>query len=129
MPENSIFDWTPLGDTADLSPGFFNSTSFENAMNIGHTTTSLGGGLGTRTEFPTTDWPNQASYLQKTNLSLATLPPMVPLAIGATQRPLEEYLQADKLQDLYTKAYQLFFARQLRSGSSPSAKHEYTQRW
>jgi hypothetical protein len=114
FPERMVLNALPLGPPSPLPVDLFNSSSFEAAMSMGHERDRV------RTNFPTTDWPDQSSYLQKTPLNLDYLPKMTPFSIGATQLPLDRYLDAETFANSYQSAYRLLFARQLANVLSPN---------
>jgi hypothetical protein len=107
MPDRSIVSYRTLSDPRPLPADMFNSTDFEAAMSMGHDD------LATRTDFPTALWPNQQSFLANTPLNLAYLPKMTPFALGSFQRPMDEYLDPDVLDQSYQAAYRLLFARHM----------------
>jgi hypothetical protein len=107
MPERAVISYQTLGDPRPLPADLFNSTDFEAAMSMGHDR------LATRTDFPTALWPNQQSFLANTPLNLAYLPKMTPFAIGAFQKPMDEYLDSSTLDQSYQSAYRLLFARHM----------------
>lgn len=107
LPNHEVLGHRPIGDIQPLPTDIFNTSTFEASMNMGHERFRV------RTDFPTTDWPSQTAFLANSMLDLRQLSSMAPFAIGASQRPLEEYLDPLKLADSYQSAYRLLFARQL----------------
>jgi hypothetical protein len=102
-----VLNFTALGDPKPLPANLFNVTSFEAAMSTGS------GNSTQRSDFPTQKWPSQASFLLDMPLNIAYLPEMTPFALGALQRPLDDYLNGTVLQESYQAAYRLLFARQM----------------
>lgn len=132
LPNSTVASWSAAGDAIPLPADLFNSTLFENAMNTGVASTDSTGpppdGYTLRTDFPTQQWPDQASYLEKTAFDTANLAPMVPFAIGATQFEMDDYLNGTNLANAYQSAYRVLFARQLADVLSSSLDNSTTNR-
>ncbi|KAE9980732.1 hypothetical protein BLS_007704 [Venturia inaequalis] len=107
LPNHEVLDHRPTGAKQALPTEVFNTSTFEASMNMGHERFRV------RTDFPTTNWPSQTAFLANSRLDLRQLSTMAPYAIGASQLPLEDYLDPKKLADSYQSAYRLLFARQL----------------
>jgi hypothetical protein len=97
---------TALADRKPLEWDFFNTTNLEMIMNSGSTVKVRGDAL------PTMSLPDYRDEVARLNLTLApSLMPMVGLAIGASTRPLVEYLDWQVLSKAYADAYRLLFVR------------------
>jgi hypothetical protein len=82
-----------------------------------------------RTNFPTSSWPDQSPYIQDLPLNamaISSFPKMAAYAIGATQFPLDAYLDPSTLADSYQAAYRVLFARQLANVLSPDLASDAT---
>jgi hypothetical protein len=97
---------TALADREPLEWDVFNTTNLEMIMNSGSTVKVRGDAL------PTMSLPDYRDEVARLNLTLApSLMPMVGLAIGASTRPLGEYLDWQVLSKAYADAYRLLFVR------------------
>jgi hypothetical protein len=114
LPLKNVLNYRTLGNPQPLPPNIFNSSDFEAAMSMGHDRNTE------RLDFPSANWPNQQSFLLDLPLNLQYLPKMAPFAIGATQLPMDEYLDPAVLDDSYQAAYRILFARQMVNVLSPS---------
>lgn len=104
---DEVIGFRPTGNVEPMPADIFNTSNFEAAMSMGHERFRV------RTDFPTTNWPSQTAFLANMPLNLAYLPTMAPFAIGASQLPLDEYLDPINLANSYQSAYRLLFARQM----------------
>jgi hypothetical protein len=128
MPGRAVLSYSALNDPRPLPADMFNSSDFEAAMSMGHDE------LATRTDFPTALWPNQQSFLDNTPLNMAYLPKMAPFALGSFQRPMDDYLDPNVLDQSYQAAYRLLFARhmsdvlssELDKDAVTTGHHQYT---
>lgn len=107
LPNNEVIELRPLGQPQILPSDVFNTSNFEASMNMGHERFRV------RTDFPTTDWPSQTGFLTDLPLDLRQLSTMASFAIGASQLPLEDYLDPKTLAGSYQSAYRLLFSRQM----------------
>lgn len=107
LPDNKVLGYTPLSEAEPLPSSFFNTTNFEASMSMGHEL------LRVRKDFPTSNWPSQTAFLTTFPLDMRHLSVMAPFAIGASQLPLENYLDSTNLARSYQSAYRLLFARQM----------------
>jgi hypothetical protein len=107
LTNNEVLAYKPVGAPQPIPNDLFNTSNFEAAMSQGHER------FRARTDFPTTNWPSQTAFLVNMPLNLGYLPKMAPFAIGASQLPLDDYLDPKTLADSYQSAYRLLFARQL----------------
>lgn len=114
LPNNEILSFKPLGDLQPLPRDIFNTSNFEASMSMGHER------FLTRTEFPTANWPDQTVFVENMPINTAYFPKMAPFAIGATQLPLDAYLDPATLGNSYQAAYRLLFSRQLANVLSPT---------
>jgi hypothetical protein len=97
---------TALADREPLEWNVFNTTNLEMIMNSGSTVKVRGDAL------PEMSLPTYRDEVARLNLTLApSQMPMVGLAIGASTRPLEEYLDWKVLSKAYSEAYRLLFVR------------------
>jgi hypothetical protein len=95
-----------LANREPLEWDIFNTTNLEMIMNSGSTVKVRGDAL------PTMSLPDYRDEVARLNLTLApSLMPMVGLAIGASTRPLGEYLDWQVLSTAYADAYRLLFVR------------------
>ncbi|KAH7135259.1 hypothetical protein B0J11DRAFT_575858 [Dendryphion nanum] len=99
----------PQGPKEVLPPEFWNYEFFERQMNWERPKEKRSGA------FPKYNWPSQLEGLSTTQLTLAynRLSPILGLAIGAYQHPLEELLDPEGLRKAYEAAYQTIFARSM----------------
>lgn len=121
LPSKEVLGYQPISTTRPLPVNLFNTSNFEASMSMGHER------FLTRTFFPTTSWPDQSVFLEDMPLNLGiNVPKMTPFAIGASQLPLDAYLDPTILKLSYQSAYRLLFARQLTtvlsSNLDPNAK-------
>jgi hypothetical protein len=126
FPSKEVLGYRPISKIRPLPRDLFNTSNFEASMSMGHER------FLTRTEFPTTNWPDQTVFLENMPLNLGiNVPKMTPFAIGASQLPLDAYLDPITLRDSYQSAYRLLFARQLANVLSPNLdpNTKSTGRW
>jgi hypothetical protein len=109
IPKAEILHWTAIDSPKALPVDLFNTTEFEAAMNMGHAI------VETRTDFPTSEWPDQTAFLFNMSIFLTQLLTMMAFAIGSTQMKAEDYLNSSLLIESYQSAYRLLFARQMRN--------------
>ncbi|KAF7568719.1 repeatdomain containing protein [Pyrenophora tritici-repentis] len=103
----------PMGDVQALATGIFNSSTFETLLTSG----SLGNEV--RSDIlPAKSAPSYVDIIAGSELSqtsgpngIATVQPMVGLAVAAGNRSLEDYLDWQVLSKSYADAYRLIFAR------------------
>jgi hypothetical protein len=107
LPEMHVLSYSARSVPRPLPTDIFNISDFEAAMSMGHERSP------SRTDFPTTMWPNQQSFLINYPLSLVLLPKMAPFAFGVSQKSPEEYLDPAVLDASYQSAYRLLFSRQM----------------
>lgn len=100
-----VLGYRVLENPRPLPKEVFNTSDFEAAMSQGTERNPM------RTLFPTSNWPDQTSFVANMPINLQTLPRMAPFAIGSTQRSAVEYLDGDLLADSYQRAFQILFAR------------------
>lgn len=106
-PGHAVHSIVELGQKRAMPDDLFNRTLFELALNIDVNFP------GPRNNFPTTSWPSQKSFLVDTQFNLNNVPPVTPYALGAVQRPMEDYLDPVVLDSSYQSALRLMFARWL----------------
>jgi hypothetical protein len=126
LPSKEVLDYLPVSDIRPLPHDLFNTSNFEASMSMGHER------FLTRTQFPTTSWPDQTVFLEDMPLNLGIdVPKMTPFAIGASQLPLDAYLDPATLKNSYQSAYRLLFSRQLVNVLSPDfdPKTKSTGKW
>lgn len=78
--------------------------------------------LNVRGDIPATQWPDQTSVLSGYPLDYwgdVDEAVMVGMAIGADQRPMEEYMNASVLAQSYQAAYRLLFSRAMMDVLQP----------
>jgi hypothetical protein len=117
--------WIALRDRQPLPWDTFNTTNFEAFMNSGSLGVNVRGDA-----LPINRIPSYMDLVAGSEMSLVSgrgyviLQPMVGMALGAGDRPLEEYLDWKALGEAYTKAYRLLFARAMVDilGSEVSAQ-------
>jgi hypothetical protein len=114
LPKKNVLSYHTLGDPRPLPSNIFNTSDFEAAMSMGHDRNI------SRLDFPTVNWPNQQSFLLNLSLNLEYLPKMAPFAIGATQLPMDDYLNPAVLDESYQAAYRILFSRQMVNVLSPN---------
>ncbi|CAO2647279.1 Nn.00g082010.m01.CDS01 [Neocucurbitaria sp. VM-36] len=97
----------PLGEKQLLAPDIFNISSFEESLNAGSLGHEVRGD-----SLPASSVPRYLEPLARTNITLTGGDiRMVGLSFGASNRPLEEYLDWQILSKSYADAYRLIFAR------------------
>lgn len=106
VPSMAVLSHEIIGPATAISEEVFNATSFEADM-------SNGRGSAVRIDFPTVNWPDQTSFLLDTPLNTKSLSKMSPFAVGATQLPMDAYLDGNTLADAYQAAYRLLFSRHM----------------
>jgi hypothetical protein len=107
-PDFRILSMKTTNDSYPLPGDIFNVTSFEATMNLGHSA------FPDRSEFPTSDWPKQESFLTNLPLNTNSLPIMSQFAIASTQlTSMDNYFNASILVNSYQAAYRILFARQM----------------
>ncbi|KAF2665477.1 hypothetical protein BT63DRAFT_66774 [Microthyrium microscopicum] len=106
-PAHEILNFGHIGTPVSIPGQMFNITGFEEAINLGAQQNSQ------RTNFPTTSWPDQSSFLYGRSISVTNLDKITPFAIGSTQRPAEDYLDPTVLVQSIHSAYSLLFALQM----------------
>jgi hypothetical protein len=99
------------GPKRPLPNEVWNSKLFEYSMNDGAMNRQPRGDL------PTPGYPNQQERLSTTQISLAPfgvqIQNMVGIAVGASNRPLEELLEPEGLRASYEAAYRVLFGRSM----------------
>ena len=101
----------PLSDKQLLARDIFNTSAFEELLNAQTLAHEVRGDV-----LPATSTPSYLEVMAKTNLSLtsgagAITQPMVGMAVGVADRPLEDLLDWKVLSKAYADAYRLIFAR------------------
>ncbi|KAK3702510.1 hypothetical protein LTR37_014872 [Vermiconidia calcicola] len=103
-----ISNFSATGEVQPLAHGTFDTSMFESQLGYGIQETPVRG------DIPDSRWPSIAGPLSDLPINLydGSLPGvMAGMAIGAYQRPAEEYLDPETLEKAYEAAYQLLFAR------------------
>jgi hypothetical protein len=100
-----------LGDKQRLAPEIFNSSTFEELLNMGSLNYEVRGN-----NLPAKSVPRYLESIAKTNISLTNgfggfTQSMVGLSVGVSNQPLEDYLDWRVLSKAYADAYRLIFAR------------------
>lgn len=114
----SVVGIAAIGPKVSLPGDMFNITNFEMSL-------SSGGVPSNGTGSPFEEWPNSRAHLQDMELDLSTIPVMTTLAIAASRKSAEEYLNPKLLHNSHEAAYRLLFARQmvdiLKAGNATNA--------
>lgn len=106
-PVHQVRGYTPVGASKRLPADFFNSTSFEIALDKGQEIPLQRG------PFPTAYWPNQKVHWVNTDLHYNDFDPITLFALAALPRPSDEYLDPEVLDSAFQAAIQLLFARRI----------------
>jgi hypothetical protein len=107
LPGYKVIDMVALEEPQPLPTDLINISEFEAQMNMGHPS------LVARSQFPTSNWPNQTSFLSNMNLSMIEFPVMSAFAIAASQKLSEDYFDSSVLVAAYESAYRILFARRM----------------
>jgi hypothetical protein len=110
VPGMNVLDMVPIGSKEPLPSDLINITDFEWSMSQGYEKNN------NRGSFPTSSWPNPKDRIQSNFPELVWnyyLPNLASFALGAYQRPVQDYLDADSLKNSYQAAYRLLLARKL----------------
>ncbi|KAM0708080.1 hypothetical protein Q7P35_004729 [Cladosporium inversicolor] len=107
--DGSVINTTETAPRTPLSPGFFNTTIFQDQISNARQQ------IGVRGSLPTFAWPDQRPQLSKLPLTISGSTPEIynifGLAVGAYPRPLGDYMDPEVLTTSFGAAYQLLFAR------------------
>ncbi|KAK5137765.1 hypothetical protein LTR08_007337 [Meristemomyces frigidus] len=107
--DRGIRNYTIAGSKQSLPQYVFDPRRLEWQMNSATQQQAVRG------DIPASTWADQTERLSNLPLSMsgngAVIPMMAGLAVGAYQRPLEDYLDPDTLRLSYQAAYRLLFAR------------------
>ncbi|KAI4853290.1 hypothetical protein E4T44_00934 [Aureobasidium sp. EXF-8845] len=125
LPRMEVLDIVPLGLKEPLPDDLININDFESSISEGHETNN------NRASFPTSSWPEQEKRIKSNFPELVWnyyLPTLASFALGAYQRPVEDYLDAETLKDSYQAAYRLLLARKLADVLSTNLDHNSTIR-
>ncbi|KAG9688305.1 hypothetical protein KCU95_g10383, partial [Aureobasidium melanogenum] len=122
-PEMHVLDIVPVGPKQPLPGDLINITDFEWSMSQGYEKNN------NRGSYPTSSWPDPKERLQSNFPKLVWsdyLPNLATFALGAYQRPLADYLDAETLRNSYQAAYRLLLARKLADILSSDLSHTET---
>lgn len=106
--DRQIVNITTTGNKLPVPATMFNPGRLEGQMNSAIQQRTVRG------EIPSSRWPDQREQLSKLPLSIYDgdqVPMMAGMAIGADNRPLQDYLDPHTLAQSYEAAYRLLFAR------------------
>ncbi|KAM0723685.1 hypothetical protein Q7P37_000673 [Cladosporium fusiforme] len=107
--DGNVLDATDLGPQTPLRPGLFNTSLFEWQVNSAAQQNTVRGVI------PSSDWPNQDAQLEQLALTMSISQvkssKVIGLAIGAYERPLEDYLDPQVLAAMFQAYHRLLFAR------------------
>jgi hypothetical protein len=123
VPGMNVLDIVPIGLKEPLPSDLINITDFEWSMSQGYEKNN------NRGSFPTSSWPNPKDRVQANFPELVWnyyLPNLASFALGAYQRPVQDYLDADSLRNSYQAAYRLLLARKLADILSTEVNHTNT---
>ncbi|KAH0271234.1 hypothetical protein KCU91_g7522, partial [Aureobasidium melanogenum] len=122
-PEMHVLDIVPVGPKQPLPGDLINITDFEWSMSQGYEKNN------NRGSYPTSSWPDPKERLQSNFPKFVWsdyLPNLATFALGAYQRPLADYLDAETLRNSYQAAYHLLLARKLADILSSDLSHTET---
>jgi hypothetical protein len=123
VPGMNVLDLVPIGLKEPLPSDLINITDFEWSMSQGYEKNN------NRGSFPTSSWPNPKDRVQANFPELVWnyyLPNLASFALGAYQRPVQDYLDINNLKDSYQAAYRLLLARKLADILSTGVDHTDT---
>jgi hypothetical protein len=118
-----VLDIVPLGSKEPLPSDLINITDFEWSMSEGYEKND------NRGSFPTSSWPDPKERIKSNFPELVWnyyLPTLASFALGAYQRPVQDYLDAETLKNSYQAAYRLLLARRLADVLSTNLDHTST---
>jgi len=110
VPEMAVVSAEPYGAKTPLPQAMFNSSYFEWQLTSGTQQNSVRG------DVPSTVWPDPSGVLDPLSITQgpsAASNSLISLALGASQRPLEDYLEPEIMRKAWEDAYRLIFARSM----------------
>lgn len=119
-PEMHVLSIVPTSPKQPLPGDLINITDFEWSMSQGYEKNN------NRGSFPTSSWPDPRERVQSNFPELVWqcyLPNLATFALGAFQRPVADYLDAETLKTSYQAAYRLLLARKLADILSTDLNH------
>lgn len=118
-----ILNYTATDSKQTVPTDVFNPRRLEWQMNSATQQQAVRG------DVPASTWPDQTERLSNLPISLqyngVELPMMAGMAIGADQRPLQDYLNPEVLRQSYQAAYGLLFARAMVDVLQPPAAFDH----
>jgi hypothetical protein len=123
IPRMNVLDIVPIGSKTPLPSDLINITDFEWSMSQGYEKNK------NRGSFPTSSWPDPKERIKSNFPELVWnyyLPTLASFALGAYQRPVQDYLDPEILKDSYQAAYRLLLARKLADVLSTNLNHTST---
>lgn len=118
-----VLNIVPVGPKQPLPGDLINITDFEWSMSQGYEKNN------NRGSYPTSSWPDPKERIQSSFPELIWdyyLPNLATFALGAYQRPVADYLNAETLKNSYQAAYRLLLARKLADILSTDLNHTTT---
>ncbi|KAL1586528.1 hypothetical protein WHR41_05262 [Cladosporium halotolerans] len=107
--DGSILNVSDAGPKSPMPQRMFNTSLHEWQVNVASQQNMV------RSTIPSTEWPEQGRQLSETELTLTPeyekSSKIIGLALGASQKPLEEYLDPGTLAESFQSIHRLLFAR------------------